>query len=163
MCDDVNGAAVQYVRTQLQTLPDTDPTKGMYRNTQFTVSALQAQQSGDYARAIELLAPAANAPGRPPVGPPPMLRIHELLGAALLKAGRAQEAVAAYERALELTPNRSLALLGLARARAAAGCSMPGRTQMLTYRHLPRHARVGGSRIADRGSRIEDPDSRSAI
>ena len=38
----------------------------------------------------------------------------------LVKAGRFREAVAAYERALELTPKRSATLLGLARARRAA-------------------------------------------
>ena len=59
--------------------------------------------------------------GRPPVGPPSTLRTDELLGEALLKAGRPREAVAAYERALQLTPKRSVALLGLARARLAAG------------------------------------------
>ena len=60
-------------------------------------------------------------PSRAPVGPPPTLRLEELLGAARLKAGRAQDAVTAYELALKLTPNRSPALLGLARARHAAG------------------------------------------
>jgi cytochrome c-type biogenesis protein CcmH/NrfG len=40
---------------------------------------------------------------------------------ALPTAARARDAVAAYERALTLTPNRSPALLGLARARYAAG------------------------------------------
>ena len=45
----------------------------------------------------------------------------ELLGATLLKARRFAEAAAAYERALSDRPNRSPALLGLARARAGAG------------------------------------------
>ena len=64
----------------------------------------------------------ADAPATPaPVGPPPTLRTDELLGAARLKAGRAREAVAAYARALQQTPNRSATLLGLARARHAAG------------------------------------------
>ncbi len=52
-----------------------------------------------------------------------MLRTNELLGEAHLKAGRARDAVADYERALETTPNRAEALLGLARARKAAGDS----------------------------------------
>jgi tetratricopeptide (TPR) repeat protein len=59
-------------------------------------------------------------PGRSPVGPPTTLRTDELVGEALLKAGRPKEAVAAYERALTATPRRSPALLGLARARLAA-------------------------------------------
>jgi tetratricopeptide (TPR) repeat protein len=60
-------------------------------------------------------------PTSAPVGPPQTLRTDELLGEARLKARRAREAVAAFERALQQTPNRSPALLGLARARAAAG------------------------------------------
>jgi cytochrome c-type biogenesis protein CcmH/NrfG len=51
------------------------------------------------------------------------LRTHELLGESLLRAGRAQDAAAAYERALQLTPKRASALLGLARAKRAAGDS----------------------------------------
>ena len=43
------------------------------------------------------------------------------MGEARLKAGKTREAVAAYERALKLTPQRTAALLGLARARQAAG------------------------------------------
>jgi tetratricopeptide (TPR) repeat protein len=62
-----------------------------------------------------------NPPSFAPLGPPTTLRTEELLGRARLKAGRPRDAVAAYERALQLTPNRSQALLGLARARQAAG------------------------------------------
>jgi tetratricopeptide (TPR) repeat protein len=69
---------------------------------------------------LEALLADPTPPSRAPVGPPPILRIEELLGEARLKAGRASDAVAAYERALTLTPNRSPALLGLARARHAA-------------------------------------------
>ena len=61
------------------------------------------------------------APDQPLVGPPLTLRTNELLGEVHLKAGRPRDAVADYERALETTPNRAAALLGLARARAAAG------------------------------------------
>jgi len=49
------------------------------------------------------------------------LRTHEVLGESLLDGKRVPEAVMAYERALELTPNRSVTLLMLARARTAAG------------------------------------------
>jgi tetratricopeptide (TPR) repeat protein len=60
-------------------------------------------------------------PSPAPVGPPTTLRVHELLGEARIKAGRIPAAVAAYEQGLQLTPNRSTTLLGLARARRAAG------------------------------------------
>ena len=49
------------------------------------------------------------------------VRLHEVLGESLLEARRSRESVVAYERALELTPNRSASLLGLARARRALG------------------------------------------
>jgi cytochrome c-type biogenesis protein CcmH/NrfG len=57
------------------------------------------------------------------VGPPIILVAHELLGDALVAAKRPAEAAVAYEQELKLTPNRSGALLGLARARAARGDS----------------------------------------
>jgi tetratricopeptide (TPR) repeat protein len=86
------------------------------------LDALAAGARGDTAAMLAGLAEAATAEERmPPVGPPSFLPSHELLGQALLEAGGAGEAVAAFERALERRPNRSPALLGLARARAAAG------------------------------------------
>ena len=55
-------------------------------------------------------------------GPPAVVKpSHELAGEVLLAAGRAAEAQRHFARALELTPGRSRALLGLARAAAAAG------------------------------------------
>jgi predicted Zn-dependent protease len=44
-----------------------------------------------------------------------------LYGELLLLAGRAKDAIAWFERALVRTPNRSRAVLGLARALAGAG------------------------------------------
>ena len=64
---------------------------------------------------------ATMAPDQPLVGPPLTLRTNELLGEIHLKQGRPAEAVADYERALKTTPSRAAALLGLARARTAAG------------------------------------------
>jgi tetratricopeptide (TPR) repeat protein len=98
-----------------------DPSRASFVVAQTHLAALAAAQRGDFARMVDVLQPAAAAPARPPVGPPGALRTHELLGEALLGAGRAREAVAAYERALELTPKRAAALLGLARAKRAAG------------------------------------------
>jgi tetratricopeptide (TPR) repeat protein len=58
----------------------------------------------------------------PPLGPPrPIKPAPELFGEILLELGRPREAVGEFERALERWPNRSLALLGLARAHAALG------------------------------------------
>jgi len=58
----------------------------------------------------------------PPLGPPrPIKPASELFGEILLELGRPREAAAQFTRALERGPNRSLALLGLARASAALG------------------------------------------
>lgn len=75
-------------------------------------------------RAVEVLRAAAEAESAlpPDIGPPfPTKPAYELLGETLLVLGRAADAQAAFERALHLTPGRSLSLAGLAEAAAAAG------------------------------------------
>lgn len=58
----------------------------------------------------------------PPLGPPrPIKPAGELFGEILLELGRPREAAAEFERSLARWPNRSLSVLGLARAAAAAG------------------------------------------
>jgi hypothetical protein len=58
----------------------------------------------------------------PPSGPPqPMKPAFELYGELLLAAGRATDAVQAFEQALLRTPQRTPSLAGLAAAAAAAG------------------------------------------
>jgi tetratricopeptide (TPR) repeat protein len=58
----------------------------------------------------------------PPLGPPrPIKPAPELFGEILLELGRPGEAAAEFERALARWPNRSLTLLGRARASAALG------------------------------------------
>jgi tetratricopeptide (TPR) repeat protein len=58
----------------------------------------------------------------PPLGPPrPVKPAPELCGEILLELGRPGEAVPQFERALARWPNRSLSLLGRARAAAALG------------------------------------------
>ena len=83
-----------------------------------------ASARGDRAAAVEQLtrlSGAARETGLAPVGPSLTQPLTEILGAALFEARRFADAAAAYERALAERPNRSAALLGLARARAAAG------------------------------------------
>jgi len=86
--------------------------------------AIIGRNSGDLTKAIDLLQAAADleaktSPAGPPYLPPPL----ELLGNALLQAGRPEDAIAAFTKELELRHNRSESLLGLARARLAAGDS----------------------------------------
>jgi tetratricopeptide (TPR) repeat protein len=74
--------------------------------------------------AIEILRAAAQAEGEfpPPLGlPAPIKPAPELLGEVLLEIGRPREAVEPFERALQRNANRSLSVLGLARAAAAMG------------------------------------------
>ncbi|HSR41401.1 MAG TPA: tetratricopeptide repeat protein, partial [Longimicrobiales bacterium] len=74
--------------------------------------------------ALPLLRAAAEAEAGLPFqfGPPAIPKpTFELLGEALLEAGRADEAAEAFATALQRTPRRTASLLGLARAQEAAG------------------------------------------
>ena len=88
------------------------------------LAALVALRNGHGEDAVARMEEAVVLEGQlpPPLGPPrPIKPASELLGEILLERGRPREAAAAFERALERWPNRSLALLGLARASAALG------------------------------------------
>jgi tetratricopeptide (TPR) repeat protein len=88
------------------------------------VAAVIEAAGGRRDRAIEILRTAAKAELElpPPLGvPQPIKAAPELLGEMLLEAGRAAEAVEAFEQGLRRNPNRTLAVLGLARAEKAAG------------------------------------------
>ena len=87
-------------------------------------NALIAKKSGDMTKALDLLRAAGELESKTsPAGPPWLPPALEVLGNALLEAGKPQEAIAAFTRELELRRNRSESLLGLARARLAAGDS----------------------------------------
>ena len=106
---------IEFVRSQAASEKDERALK-----TALVHARLIAYLRGDSAVDINAIAGEA-APDQPLVGPPVMLRTNELLGEAHLKAGRARDAASDFERALGTTPNRAVALLGLARARKAAG------------------------------------------
>ena len=61
------------------------------------------------------------------IGPPIVPPARELLGELLLELDRLPEAAAAFDATLQRTPNRSIALLGRARAAARAGDSVAAR------------------------------------
>ena len=89
------------------------------------LQAIRAESRGDTAAALDLWRRAATVEdSMPPLGPPRWLRAHERAGALLLATHRPGDAEREYAQALRLTPNRSLALLGLARARIALGDSV---------------------------------------
>ena len=86
------------------------------------IVALVSRARGDTATWIAQLEAAAKADEtRVHLGPPSVFPPHELLGDALLAVGRPKEAIVAYQKSLELMPNRTNAVRGLARARRAAG------------------------------------------
>jgi hypothetical protein len=112
--------ALESLRARVNAQPAGDPARQMRQLALHHAELLTLAAGRPSPNADVLLADPATW-SRAPVGPPPTLRLEELLAQARLKAGRPREAVAAYERALQLTPNRSPVLLGLARARQAAG------------------------------------------
>jgi tetratricopeptide (TPR) repeat protein len=88
------------------------------------LAALVAVAGGRAEEAVARMQEAVVLEGQlpPPLGlPRPLKPASELRGEILLELGRAQEAAAAFEQALTRAPNRSPALLGLARAAAARG------------------------------------------
>lgn len=96
--------------------------RGYIRLLPLQVDGLLARARGDRDAAIARFTQAAQVERDiPPVGPPSALPSVEWLARLLLEADRPAEAARAYERALERWPNRSAALLGLARARGALG------------------------------------------
>jgi tetratricopeptide (TPR) repeat protein len=88
------------------------------------LQALIAQAKGQGDQAIALLKEAVQIEEtmRPPNGAAdPIKPSHELLGEVLLQAGKPAEAAAAFDTTLLRMPNRARALMGGAKAYAAAG------------------------------------------
>jgi tetratricopeptide (TPR) repeat protein len=88
------------------------------------LAALVAEAKGQKDQAIALLQDAVRLEEsmRPPNGAAdPVKPSHEVLGEVLLRAGRAREAAAAFDASLLRMPKRARALMGAARAHAAAG------------------------------------------
>lgn len=104
------------------------------------LQALIAEQRGDAEGALSWWRRAAPMDTIIMSGPPRFLVARDHLAARLFAMGRPAEAAAEYERALLHAPNRSAALLGLARARAAAGDTAGAAA---AYRHLLDNWRFG--------------------
>jgi tetratricopeptide (TPR) repeat protein len=100
------------------------------------VAALIALAAGRTDEAVKTLQAAVHAELQlpPPLGlPAPLKPSPELLGEVLLEAGRPHEAIEPFEQALMRNPNRSLSVLGRARAAAATGDVATARAR---YREL---------------------------
>ena len=88
------------------------------------LEALLALAKGEKAEAVRLAAEAAASEDGMSFefGPPVVVKpAHELSGEVLLAAGRPADAQREFETSLKHNPGRSLSLLGLAKAAAAAG------------------------------------------
>jgi tetratricopeptide (TPR) repeat protein len=100
------------------------------------LGGLIASKTGDMPAAIKQVQRAATTYDSMAFdfGPPAILKPpQELLGELLLKDGKPKQALEAFQSALKRAPNRSLSLLGLARAQDAAGDKVAAAT---TYKQL---------------------------
>jgi tetratricopeptide (TPR) repeat protein len=91
------------------------------------LAAITSAATGSLDVALAAAQQAASLEDKTPLStgrPHPVKSSHELLGELLLQAGRPVDAVKAFEHALRRMPNRSRAVLGLARAAAKAGDTM---------------------------------------
>jgi tetratricopeptide (TPR) repeat protein len=105
-----------------------DPREGDLRPAiallELEVAGAIAHAAGRGDEAVRILQAAAEREAQlpPPLGlPAPIKPAPELLGEVLVTLGRPVEAIPLFEQALRRYPNRSLSVLGLARASAAAG------------------------------------------
>lgn len=106
-----------------QELVATSPSNLTLQISQLEVAGLTKLKQGHAAEAIDLLAKGVDLTSemRLPNGAAnPLKPVHELTGEVLLAAGKPAQAAAFFEQSLLRTPNRSLSLMGLARAYAAS-------------------------------------------
>ncbi len=87
----------------------------------------KAGDSSAVIAALETLRPGARVDRYSSMAPSPLRNIDETLGAALVAAGRPEDAIAIYREALRDRPRRAASLMGLARAQSAAGDSAGAR------------------------------------
>jgi tetratricopeptide (TPR) repeat protein len=96
------------------------------------IAALIELGAGRRERAVEILRAAAQAEQQlpAPLGlPKPIKPAPELLGEVLTEIGRPREALAPFQQALRRNANRTLSVLGLARAAQASGDMATARAQ----------------------------------
>lgn len=133
--------------------PSQDP--GLREQTSIMAEELQALVSfaeGKTADALAAIDRAAVLQSRmaKPIGRPfPVKGADELYGELLLAAGRPRDALIWFDRALARTANRSRAVLGLARAAAAAGEKQRSREAYKQFLDNWRNADAGLPELAE--------------
>jgi tetratricopeptide (TPR) repeat protein len=139
--------AAQSARARLEELETSAAGEALFarniRVLRLEVEAWLSHARGDSAASISLIREAAELEGSTPkhaVTPGPTLPAHELLGDLLLAQGKSQQALAAYERSLELYPRRFNSVLGAARAARRTGDEAQARAY---YQELLRLAGEG--------------------
>ena len=116
------------------------------------LGALLMLAHGRQKEAFDAMERAVMAQGKmpKPIGRPyPVKGADELYGELLLQANRPKEAIVWFDRALERTPNRSRAVLGLARAAAKAGATARSRTAYKQFLTNWRLADPGAPELAE--------------
>ena len=116
------------------------------------MEALDLFAQGQHQAAFAMLDRAAALQARMPrpIGRPfPVKDVNELYGELLLQAGRAREAIGRFDRVLARTPNRSRALLGLARAYRNAGDAVNARAAYKRFLTNYRLADPGLAEVAE--------------
>jgi tetratricopeptide (TPR) repeat protein len=119
------------------------------------LEALIERAQGKKDRALDLLRQAARSEESLPFafGPPLVdAPSHELLGEMLLEAGQPAEASTAFEAALARAPQRTSALLGLARAAAKSGDTALAEKTYASLRQIWRQAEKVPDEVALPGS-----------
>jgi len=142
-------AGARAAMATMQQLHDasTDPRAAFFRRQlelqMLAVNGWVAWAESRQDEALALLRYAADeedALGKHPVSPGAIVPIRELLGDLYLELNRPLEALAAFERSLQLNPGRYRATAGAARAAEAAGRMEAARDY---YRRLTELARDG--------------------
>ena len=116
------------------------------------MEALDLFAQGRHVEALALMDRAASLQARMPrpIGRPfPVKDVNELYGELLLQLNRPGEAVTRFDRVLARTPNRSRALLGLARAYRNAGDTTNARAAYKRFLTNYRQADAGLPEVAE--------------
>jgi tetratricopeptide (TPR) repeat protein len=116
------------------------------------MEALDLFAQGRHAEALAQMDRAASLQARmpKPIGRPfPVKDVNELYGELLLQVNRPTEAIARFDRVLARTPNRSRALVGLARAYRNAGDAVNARAAYKRFLTNYRHADAGLPEVAE--------------